>query len=127
MVESVKSHHELARLFVTHLVKNEVNIVGVTFTLSPNIISEATGIPNVGEKWNKGQYIDREYYEPYIKAKYHNKLKRVFPFKFLEDRFPPLMKIIIKYFTCEGWFSRLYAYHIRLLMHFNRVRMMNIP
>jgi len=68
-----------------------------------------------------------EYYEPYIKAKYHNKLSRVFPFKFLEDRFVPLMKIVIKYFTCEGRFSRLYAYHIRLLMNFTRVRMMNIP
>ena len=33
----------------------------------------------------------------------------------------------MKYFTCEGRFSRLYAYHIRLLMHFNWVRMMNIP
>ncbi len=37
------------------------------------------------------------------------------------------MKLIMKYFTCEGQFSRLYAYHIGLLMHFTRVRMMNIP
>lgn len=39
----------------------------------------------------------------------------------------PLMKLIIKYFTCEGRFSKLYAYHIRLLLHFTRVRMMSIP
>jgi len=97
MVERVKFQHELARLFVRHLDNNEVNLSRVTFTLSPTVISEATGIPNVGEKWNKSQYIDREYYDPYIKAKYHNKLSRVFPFKFLEDRFAPLMKIIIKY------------------------------
>ena len=32
----------------------------------------------------------------------------------------------MNYFSCEGRFSRLYAYHIRLLMHFTRVRMMNI-
>ena len=37
------------------------------------------------------------------------------------------MKLIMKYFRCEGRFSRLYAYHIRLRMHFTRVRMMNIP
>lgn len=37
------------------------------------------------------------------------------------------MRIIIRYFTCEGRFSRLYLYYIRLLMHFTRVRMMNIP
>jgi len=105
MVEMVKFHHDLARLFVTHLENNEVKLAGITFTLSPVIISEATGIPNIGEKWNKGKYIDREFYEPYIKATYLGKLKRVFPFKFLEDRFAPLMKIISKYFTCEGSFS----------------------
>lgn len=37
------------------------------------------------------------------------------------------MKLIIKYFSYEGRFSRLYAYHIRLLMHFNKVRRMNLP
>lgn len=127
MVERIKFHHELARLFVTHLHNNEVTLAGITFILSPVVISEATGILDVGEKWKKGQDIDREYYEPYIKARYKDKMKRVFPFKFLENRFAPLMKIIIKYFTYEGRFSHLYAYHIRLLMHFTRVRMMNIP
>ena len=33
----------------------------------------------------------------------------------------------MKYFSCEGRFSRLYAYHIKLLMHFTRVWMMKIP
>ena len=37
------------------------------------------------------------------------------------------MKIIMKYFSCEGRFSRVYSYHIRLLMHFTRVKMLNIP
>ncbi len=37
------------------------------------------------------------------------------------------MKIIMKYFTGEGKFSRLYTYHIRLLMHFSRVGMLNLP
>lgn len=105
MVERVKFHHELSRFFVTHLDKKEVNLTGITFTLSPIVISEVIGIPDVFEKWNKGQDIDREYYEPYIKVRYKEKLKRVFPFKFLEGRFAPLMKIIIRYFTCEGMFS----------------------
>ena len=33
----------------------------------------------------------------------------------------------MKYFSCEGRFSRLYTYHIQLLMHFTRVKMLNIP
>ena len=71
--------------------------------------------------------MGREHYEPYIKAGYPWKINRVFPFKYLSDEFAPLMKLIIRYFSCEGRFLRLYAYHVRLLMHFTRVRMMNIP
>lgn len=37
-----------------------------------------------------------------------------------------MMKIIMKYFSCEGRFSRLYSYHIRHLMHFTRVKLLNI-
>ena len=53
MVEKVKFRHELVRLFVTNLDNNIVNIVGVTFTLSPTIILEAAGILDVGEKSKK--------------------------------------------------------------------------
>ena len=45
----------------------------------------------------------------------------------MRDEYAPLMRLIMKYFSCEGRFSRLYAYHIRLLMHFTRVRMMSLP
>lgn len=127
MIERVSFHHELARLFVTNFHSNEVTLAGITFTISPTVISEATGIPYMGENWYKGQDIDKEYCESYIKARDRDQMKRVFPFKLLEDRCAPLMIIIIKYFTCEGRFSRLYAYLVIILMHFNRVNMINLP
>ncbi len=71
--------------------------------------------------------LERELYEPYIKASCLSHLMRVFPFRYLRDDYAPLMRLIMKYFNCEGRFSRLYAYHIRLLMHFTRVHMMNLP
>ena len=73
-----------------------VHLARVNFTLSPTIIVEATRIPDVGEKLNKRKNISKHHYEPYIKAKYHGKLSKVFPFKFLEDRYVPFMKLIIK-------------------------------
>lgn len=127
LVERVQFQHELARLFVAHLHNNEVTLVGVTFTVLPSIILEATKIPNVGEKWYKAQNLDENYYEHYIKPQHKSQVKRLFPFKFLENMYVPLMKVIIKYFTCEGRFSRLYTYHIRILMHFTRVKMLNLP
>lgn len=114
-------------MFILHLHDGHVNLAGVDFILSPETIAEATGIPSVGEQWNKRQLLEKSYYAPYIEPGYMRHLSRVFPFHYLNDQFAPLMKLIIRYFSCEGRFSRLYAYHVRLLMHFTRVRMMNIP
>ena len=70
MVERVKYRHELAILFVLHLHNGQVNLAGVTFTLTPETIAKATGIPNVGEQWNKGYLVEKDHYEPYIKASF---------------------------------------------------------
>lgn len=37
------------------------------------------------------------------------------------------MKITMKYFTCEGRFSRLYNYHVKFLMYFTGVKPLNLP
>ena len=53
MVARVHHHQELAHLFVLHLHDGQVTLAGVTFTLTPETISQATRIPNVGEQCNK--------------------------------------------------------------------------
>lgn len=50
-----------------------------------------------------------------------------FPSRKLLDKYNPLMKIIMKYLTCEGGFNRLYQYHIILLMHFTSKKPLNLP
>ena len=52
-VASVQFHHDLARLFVFHLHGDQAILAGVAFTLTPESISLATGIPNIGEPWHK--------------------------------------------------------------------------
>ena len=126
-MENVRVHHELAHLFALHLHEGQSILAGVTFTLTTETVSVETGIPNIREQWHKKKKAERHHYEPYIKASCLIQITRVFPFRFLRDEYAPLMKLIMKYFSCEGRFSRLYAYHIRLLMHFTRVRMMNLP
>jgi len=66
-VAYIQFHRELAHLFVLHLHGDQAILAGVAFTLTPETISLATGIPNIGETWNKRQKIDRQHYEPYIK------------------------------------------------------------
>ena len=114
MVQRVQHHRALTRVFISNLKDNQITIVGVTFTISTDTIVVATRITNVGEKWFKAKVIDTQHYEPFLKTRYKNDKKKVFPFSHLLDIFSPMMKIIMKYFTCEGRFSRLYAYHIRL-------------
>ena len=43
------------------------------------------------------------------------------------EQFDRILKIIQRYFTCEGRFNTLYQYHIRLLLHFAGKVKMNIP
>ena len=40
MVERMKYHHELARLFFLHLHNGQVNLVGVSFTLTPETLQQ---------------------------------------------------------------------------------------
>ena len=104
-IAQIQHHQELARLFVLHFHNGQVTPAGVNFTLTPETISQVTGIPNVGEEWNKRQKLDRVHYEPYIRPSYVRQLSRVFPFRFLKESYAPLMRLIIRYFSCEGQYS----------------------
>jgi len=49
-ISQIQHHRELVHLFVLHLQNGHVNLVGVDFTLSPEIVSQETGILNIGEE-----------------------------------------------------------------------------
>ena len=49
MIARIDYHQELARFFVFHLHDGQVTLAAVNFTLTPETISQATEIPNVGE------------------------------------------------------------------------------
>ena len=53
MIARIHYHQDLDHLFVLHLHDGQVTLSSVTFTLTPETISQATEIQNVGEQWNK--------------------------------------------------------------------------
>lgn len=126
LVQRVKYYANLTSLFPTHLRKDKVTIAGVSFTISTEFIAIAIGIPNNGKKYSKSQDLDLQNYQPFIKVHYKHNIMKVFPFGKLLEIFYPAMRVIMKYFTCEGIFSRLYKYHVRLLMNFTRVKPLNL-
>lgn len=127
LVQRVQQPPSLTRVFISNIQGNQVTIAGVKFTISRAIIVAATRMPNVGEKLFKAINIYARHYESFLEPRYKNENKKVFPLSHLLDRFYPMKKIIMKNFTCEGRFSRLYSYHIRFLMHFTRLKLLNIP
>jgi hypothetical protein len=81
-----------------------------------------------GEKWFKGMPLDTSCYMDFIKPEYRNrKIGANIPSEYLLEPFEKLLKIIRKYFTCEGRFDKVHPYHIRLLMHFTGRNPLNLP
>ena len=82
-VQQIQYHPLLTRLFITNIHDGHVTLVGVTFTMPNSAILAATWIPNVGEKWFKQGNLDLSYYEPYLKPRYKDEKKTIFPFSHL--------------------------------------------
>jgi len=103
-------------------------IEGITFQVTEENLSAATKIPQCREKWFKGIPLDILCYKDFIKPDCLNeKIGVDIPSQYLREPFQKLLKLIRRYFTCQGRFDRVYPYHIRLLMHFTGKKPLNLP
>jgi hypothetical protein len=127
--EKIKGYNaKLAEQFTLKFNGFCVTIVGITFRVMEETLSAATEIPPRGEKWFKGMPLDILCYEDFIKPNFLNgKIRAGVPSQYLREPFQKLLKVIRRYFTCEGRFDRVYPYHIRLLMHFTGKKPLNLP
>jgi hypothetical protein len=92
------------------------------------VVSVATEIPLQGEKWFKGMPLYTSCYMDFIKPKHRNqKMGSKIPSEYLLEPFEKHLKVIMKYFTCEGRFDKVHPYHIRLLMYFTGKNPLNLP
>jgi hypothetical protein len=91
-------------------------------------IAVATEIPNTGERWFKYMILNASFSKDFLKPNYQKEnLSKGVPRSHLVEGFDKMLKIIQRYFTCEGRFNMIYQYHIRLLLHFTGKDLMNIP
>jgi hypothetical protein len=98
------------------------------FEVSEASIAAATGLPNTGERWFKSMTLNAAFSKDFLKPDYQtNNLSKGVPRSHLVEDFDKMLKIIQRYFTCEGRFNMLYQYHIRILLHFTGKYEMNIP
>lgn len=125
-VSKMGFHEQLTNWVATQLKGEIVVIAGVEFSFSVTSIWLATELPDNGEYWFKGISLDLGHYKPFLKTPYRETHTNLMPFRYLLQKYVPLMKTAMRFFTCEGIFSRLYAYHIRLLMHFTSQKPLNM-
>jgi hypothetical protein len=67
--------------------------------------------------------FSREFLKP---EHQEDNLSKGVPRNHMLEGFDKMLKIIQRYFTCEGRFNMIYQYHIRLLLHFTRKDVMNM-
>jgi hypothetical protein len=119
---------QLTEQFSLNFTGVSARIAGITFQVREETMLATTKIPLQGEKWFKVIPLEISCYMDFIKLEYRNrKIGYDIPSKYLMEPFEKLLKIIKKYFTCEGRFDRVHPYHIKLLMHFTRENPLNLP
>jgi hypothetical protein len=119
---------KLDEQFDLNFTRVSATIAGITFRVMEETLSVATKIPPHREKWFKGMPLDILCYKEFIKPECLNwKIGFDIPSQYLLEPFKKLLKIIKRYFTCEGRFDKVYPYHIRLLMYFTVKNPLNLP
>jgi len=123
-----RGHPEVAKEFALHFDGRKTKVGYLEYEVTQASISVATGIPIIGDKWFKSMDLSSIYVKYLFKPEYQaNDFSKSMPRSQLIEQFDRILKIIQRYFTCEGRFKTLYQYHVRLLLHFTGKVKMNIP
>jgi hypothetical protein len=106
----------------------EAKVGNMQFQVSKDTIVVATEIPAHGEKWFKGMQLDLACYHEFLKPEFRDAdFGATIPRELLLENHSNLLRVIQSFFTCEGRFTRVYQYHIRLFMHFTGRKPLNLP
>ncbi len=117
-IHSQGHHFQLTKQFALNFKGKEVKVRSLVFVVFEKSIVVVTDIPLHGEEWFKGMELDLSHIKDFLQPQYQEGYGSVIPRSYLMDHHSKLLKVILSYFTCEGRFSKIYQYHIKLLMHF---------
>ena len=118
----------MAREFAENLGGTKTKVGNLQLKFSEDSVVGATEIPAHGEQWFKNMQLDMSHYHDFLNPKFRNsKFGATIPREFLLKSHSDLLRVIQKFFTCEGKFDKVRQYHIRILMHFTRKKPLNIP
>jgi hypothetical protein len=90
----------------------------VHLELNEDFLSLATGLAAEGKKWFKNLKVDEVPWPLLFTSRKINSCDKGMPVTTLKSRWHDLLAIIEKFITCEGRYSLVFLYHLRLLMSF---------
>jgi hypothetical protein len=104
-----RGHLEVASKFSLHFDGLKTKVGDLEFEVSESSIVVATRIPNTGRVWFKSITLNVSFSKDFLKPDYHtDNLSKGVPRSHLVEYFDKMLKIIQRYFTCEGRFNMLY-------------------
>jgi hypothetical protein len=97
------------------------------FGITEEFIAKAIQLPTTGQRWTKGQPVDKELCAQLLKPQYRNtKWSEGTSRTWLEPQWAQVLIILQRYLTCEGRYTIIFPCHARLLLHFTGTPL-NIP
>jgi len=107
----------VARQFASSFDGRKGVIGSFELILDQQILSEATGLPNSGEEWFKGNYNKENFHwSHFFERNSPKKFGKGLHIGSLKKKYCEFLYVILDYITCEGPYTLLHAYHARLLM-----------
>jgi hypothetical protein len=98
------------------------------FEVTEQFILEAIQLPTTGQRWTKGQPVDKKLCTQLLKPQYREtQWSEGTSRSWLEPQWAQLLTILQCYLTCEGRYTIVFPYHARLLLHFKGNHLLNIP
>jgi hypothetical protein len=106
----------------------EVEIGKLLMLVTEQTIAKACGLVVGGEQWWKKEHVITEFVNQFLLPDKQNpNWRKGVPHSWIRLEWHTALIIIHRYITCEGRFSLIYIYHIRLLMHLNDDYPLNLP
>jgi len=107
--------------------ENVAQIGDVKFIIDEDKIVEATKLPQTRECWFRGGKVDKKKCRSLLLPLPANaKLKIGVSVKFLKPEWQAFYEILVRYVSCDGRFSYLHYYHLRLLLALKGCKL-NLP
>jgi hypothetical protein len=114
--------------FALHFHGGLAKVGELEFEVTEQFISEAIQLPSTGQRWTKGQPVDKKLCTQLLQPQYRKlQWSEGTSRSWLEPKWAQLLSILQRYLTCEGRYTIVFPCHARLLLHFKGNHLVNIP